>query len=57
MLSLVLSTVAFLVARYYINRYLDGMDIPKGLARGLVVFCAAALIAYGIAMIVDWFAP
>ena len=30
MLSLVLSTIAFFVASYYLKRYLDEMDIPKG---------------------------
>ena len=33
MLSLVLSTIAFFVASYYLKRYLDDMDIPKGMTR------------------------
>jgi hypothetical protein len=57
MLSLALSTVAFFVARYYVNRYLDNIGIPKSLTRGLVAFCAALLIAYGVALIVDSVAP
>ena len=57
MLSFVLSTVAFFVARYYVNRYLDDIGIPKSFTRGLVAFCFAVLIAYGVALIVDWIAP
>jgi hypothetical protein len=56
MLSLVLSTVAFFMAAYFIKRYLENMGIPKGMTRGLVVFCFAALISYSVAWIVDWLA-
>ena len=57
MLSLVLSTVAFFVAAYFIKRYLDGMDIPKGMTRSVVVFTLALAVSYGVALIVDWIAP
>jgi hypothetical protein len=57
MLSLVLSTVAFFVAAYFIKRYLDGMDIPKGMTRSLVVFTLALVVSYGVALIVEWIAP
>ena len=53
MLDLVVSTVAFVVAGYYIKRYLDGMDIPKGMTRSVVIFCLALGIAYGVAFVVD----
>jgi VIT1/CCC1 family predicted Fe2+/Mn2+ transporter len=56
MLSLVLSTVAFFVAAYFIKRYLDDMGIPKGMTRSLVVFLGAAVISYGVAFIVSWIA-
>jgi len=56
MLSLVISTVVFLMAAYFIKRYLENMGIPKSMARGLVVFCLAILISYGVAWIVDWLA-
>ncbi len=55
MLSLALSTVAFFIAGYFANRRLDEMGIPKGMTRGLVTFCAAALVSYGVAFLVDWF--
>ena len=57
MLSMAVSTVAFFVVRYYVNRYLDDIGVPKTLTRGLVAFCAALLVAYAIAYFVDWIAP
>jgi len=56
MLSLVLSSVAFFMAAYFIKRYLENMGIPKGMTRGLVVICLAVLISYSVAWIVDWLA-
>ena len=53
MLSLVLGTIAFFVASYFIRRYLNEMGIPKTLVRGLVVFVVALAAAYGVAFIVD----
>lgn len=55
MLSLILSTIAFFVATYFIRRYLDGMDIPKTMTRGIVVFVLALAVAYGIAFLVELF--
>jgi hypothetical protein len=57
MTSLVLSTIAFFVASFYIKRYLDGMGVPKTMTRGLVVFVLALAIAYGAAFIVDLVMP
>ena len=54
MLSLLLSTVAYFIASYLLKRYLDGMDIPKGLTRSFVIFTLALAVAYGVAAIVDW---
>ena len=56
MLSVVISTVVFFMAAYFIKQYLENMGIPKGMTRGLVVFCLAMLISYGVAWIVDWLA-
>jgi hypothetical protein len=55
MLSIVLSTVAYFVASFFIKRYLEDMGIPKGMTRGLVVFVLAIAVAYGIAFLVDLF--
>ncbi len=57
MLSLVLSTVAFFVASYFLKHYLDDMGLPKGMTRSILVFCLAAMAAYGVAFIVGWIAP
>jgi hypothetical protein len=56
MLSLVLSTIAFFVASYFLKRYLDDMGLPQGMTRSILVFCLAAMIAYGFAFIIDWIA-
>ena len=52
-LSLVLSTIAFFVAVYFIKHYLDEIGVPKTAVRGLVVFVLALAAAYGVAFIVD----
>ena len=57
MLSLVISTVAFFIAASFIKSYLNGMDIPKGMTRSIVVFTLALAIAYGVALVVEWIAP
>jgi len=53
-LGLVLSTIAFFAASYFIKRYLDEIGLPKTVTRGLVVFVMALAIAYGVAFVVDW---
>lgn len=53
MLSLVLSTIAYVVAAFFIKRWLDGMDIPKTMLRSIVIFVGAAVVAYGVAFLVD----
>ena len=54
MLSIVLSTIAFFVASFYLRRYLDNMDIPKGMTRGTLIFVIALLIAYLVSLAVDY---
>jgi len=54
MLSIVLSTIAFFVSRYYISRYLDNMGLPKGMTRGVLVFSIALLISYVVALAADY---
>ena len=53
MLSIVISTVAFFVASYYIKRWADDNDIPKGITRSLCIFFLAIALAYGAAWAVD----
>lgn len=51
--SLVISTIAFFVASYYIKRYLEKMEIPQGTARGISVFVLALAVAYATGFAVD----
>jgi hypothetical protein len=53
LLSFFVSTLAFVLAGYFIRRYLDGIGIPKSMSRAMVVLVAALLIAYGVAFVVD----
>jgi VIT1/CCC1 family predicted Fe2+/Mn2+ transporter len=53
MLSLVLSTIVYFVAAFFIKRWLDGTDIPKSMTRSLVIFVGAAVVSYGVAYVVD----
>ena len=50
MLSIVISTIAYFVAAFFIKRWLDGMDIPKGMTRSLVIFVGAAVVSLGVAL-------
>ena len=54
MTSLVVSTIAFFVASYFIKRQLDEMEIPKGMVRSLTIFALALAVSYGAAVAVDW---
>jgi hypothetical protein len=51
--SLAASTVAFLAASYFTKRWLEDNDIPKGVARGALIFSIALAAAYGVGWIVD----
>jgi hypothetical protein len=54
MLSLILSTIVFFVAAWYLNQYLDQQEMPKGMTRGVLVFLIASLVSWGAGEIVDW---
>lgn len=54
MLSLIISTIAFFVASWYFKNYLDDMEIPKGMTRGILVFTLAAAVSWGVATAVNW---
>lgn len=53
MLSFFVSTIAFVFAAFFIRSYLDGIGVPKSMTRGIVVFVASLMIAYGVAYLVD----
>jgi hypothetical protein len=52
MTNIVVSTIAYFVAAFYIKRYLVEMGIPKGMTRGMVVFVGAAVVSYGVSYLV-----
>jgi VIT1/CCC1 family predicted Fe2+/Mn2+ transporter len=53
LVSLVVSTIAFFVASFYIKRYLEKMEIPKGLVRNISVFVLALAVSYAVGFAVD----
>jgi len=55
--SLIASTVAFFAASYFIKRWMDENDIPKGMTRNLTVFALAIAVAYGVGWLVGLIAP
>jgi hypothetical protein len=54
MLSLIVSTIVFFIAAWFANHYLDGLEIPKGMTRGVLVFTLASLVSWGTGEMVDW---
>ncbi len=54
MLNLILSTIAFFIAAWYINRYLDEQGISKGMIRGMLVFSLATLVSWGTGKMEVW---
>ena len=53
MLSLVISTLAFFVASYFIKRWADDNDIPKGMTRCISIIVLALALSYGVAWAMD----
>jgi hypothetical protein len=53
MLSLVISTLAFFVASYFIKRRAEDNDIPKGMTRSISIIVLAIALSYGVAWVVD----
>jgi hypothetical protein len=52
--SLIVSTVIFMLAAWYINRCLDNQGFPTGFFRRMVVFGLAYLLSWGSSEILDW---
>jgi hypothetical protein len=52
--NLIISTIVFFMAVWYIRRYLEEQGIPKGMTRGLLVFILAFLVSWGAGEAVDW---
>ena len=54
MWNLIISTLVFIIAAWYIRRYLDEQGVTKGMSRGLLVFILASLVSWGAGEVVDW---
>ena len=53
-LNLAVSTIVFFIALWYLNRYLDEQEIPKGMTRSILVLVLASAVSWGSGEIVDW---
>ncbi len=51
--DLIVSTVVFFAAAWYIRNYLDEQGIPSSYTRGILVFTLASLLSWGAGAAVD----
>jgi hypothetical protein len=54
MWNLIISIIVFFISVWYLHRYLDEMEIPKGMTRSILVFSLASLASWSAGEIVDW---
>ena len=52
--NLVISSLVFIVAARYCQRYLEVQGLPCSMTRGLLVFIFASFISWGSGELVDW---
>ena len=57
MRSLIVSTIVYFVASFFIKRQFEATDIPRGMTRSLMTFCLALMAAYAAAAALDWLLP
>jgi len=53
MLDIVVSTIAFFAFGYFIKRWADENDLPKGMTRSISIFIAALALSYATTWLVD----
>jgi len=51
--SLIASTIVFFVGSYFIKRWMEENDIPKGMTRSVTIFFLAIALAYGVGWLVE----
>jgi hypothetical protein len=51
--SLVVSALAFIVFSYYLKRWADDNDLPRGMTRSTSILIVAGVLSYGVAWVVD----
>lgn len=54
MWNLIVSTIVFVIAAWYIHRYLDEQEMPKGTTRSILVFVLASIVSWGSGEAADW---
>lgn len=54
MWNLIVSTLVFFIAAWYIRRYLDEQEMPKGMTRSILAFSLAYLVSWGAGEVADW---
>lgn len=52
--NLIVSTVVFFVAAWYLHRYFDEQDLPRGLTRNVLVIVLASMVSWASGNAVDW---
>ncbi len=53
LLDLILSTIAFFVAVHYLRRYLDDMEVRKGMTRSILIFVLASVASTAVSSVVE----
>jgi len=51
--SIVVSTIAFLIFSYYLKRWADDNEFPRGITRSTSILVVAAVLSYGVAWLLD----
>ena len=54
MLHFILSTIAFFIAAFYLNRYLDEQGMNKGMPRSMLIFLAASIASFAFSAATGW---
>jgi len=51
--SLIVATFAFFGLSYYLRRWADDNELPRGMTRSTSILVVAGLLSYGVAWVVD----
>jgi hypothetical protein len=51
--SIIASTIAFLAFSYYLKRWADDNEFPRGMTRSTSILVVAGVLSYGVAWLVD----
>ena len=54
MWNIIISTIVFVIAAWYLRGFLEEQGLPKGMTRGLLVFVLAYVVSWASGELVDW---